>query len=115
MAEWHLRLAMRSGQIRFRLKLRATSAPSADEHVQRSPHKSNPRSIWTKGRSPRRSSSSNASSVRRPLPEVYFSRVDRTLRMEKLELIRNTPGRAERISLWIRSKAPALSTSTRSM
>jgi hypothetical protein len=50
-----------------------------------------------------------------PLPEVYFSRVDRTLRMEKLELIRSTPGRAERISLWIRSKAPALSTSTRSM
>jgi len=52
MAEWHLRLAMRSGQIRSRLNLRATSAPSADVNGQRSPHKSNPRSHMDKGPKP---------------------------------------------------------------
>lgn len=114
MAEWHLRLAMRSGQIRFRLKLRATSAPGQRERpavaaqIQTAQH-------MDKGPKPAPFQLLNASSARRPLPEVYFSRVDRTLRMEKLELIRSTPGREERISLCIRSKAPALSTSTRSM
>lgn len=43
-----------------------------------------------------------------------FGRVASTLRIAKLEWMRETPGIAERISLWMRSNSPALATSTRS-